>query len=44
VNQRVAAKAIEQSKHVVYCKFALAAVDKLHGASVLQIDARNHHA
>jgi hypothetical protein len=43
VDQRVASKAVKQSKNVVDREFAFAAVDKLHGASILQIDAWDHH-
>jgi hypothetical protein len=39
----VAAEAIEQTEHVVHDEFSLAAVDELNGASILQVNARNHH-
>ena len=43
VEQRVIAEAVEQAEDVVDREAPLAAVHQLHGAAVLQIDARNDH-
>jgi hypothetical protein len=43
VDQRVTAKAVEQAENIVHGELPLASVDKLDGASILQINARNEH-
>jgi hypothetical protein len=43
VDERVGAEAVQQSKNIIHRELQFAAVDKLYGAAVLQVDTRNHH-
>ena len=43
VQQWIGAEALKQAEHVYDREAALAAVHQLHGAAILQIDARDNH-